>query len=841
MKNLYEIIFKNFLTASLIPIIVVEIFLIGTIFVLSLSQNHQSEEELEKIVLSSYKYVLDEKSEDIHNLFLSIKKDLNYTKTYIEANLNNKESFANLNLTYKDGFFVENTKGKNEIYTTNLDSISKNNQQIINALNASRLYLKESVTSNKKFINSAWVNIGKTYSLAYPAIDVFADVPQDLDVTIHPFYTDANSSNNPNKQVLFTPTYKESWAPELSEFGAFITPIYLNNSFSGVIGFNITINELKNILKEGAPQYGGILMLVDENGNLIASSDEELVFQNFGVHSYAYKCENQTKDTKEFLSKIDFASYVAENDIVRAKPVDGSSLALILYGKHETIFSGIEENYAQTNGIAYLVLFFIIMFLILFFMYSINAIKDIAKKISKPIQDLAIFSNNLGLNENIHFKDSEILEINTLFNNFENANKNLTKLITRDDLTGLYNRRKLINDIAELANDTSLVVIDINKFSHIISVYGMDAGDKVLVEVANRLLKFCKPELNVYQLEGDSYAILTPNATEEFLDALIADITKDVFAYNGIDIDIHVTLGILHECQKRNAPLLKAEMALNEARTKNYGKYIFYSEELATHKEFEKNIQWGNKIKLALKEGRIVSFFQPIYNFHTNKVEKFESLVRLIEDGRPISPFFFLDAAKNVGLLHSITKAVVINTFNVAKKYPDIQFSINVSFSDFADEDFYGFLKSSLEEYGIKANQITLELLETEAVDSEIDPKIAISRLQEAGFKVAIDDFGSGYSNYSHLLNMDVDLLKIDGQFIKHIITDKKSEKITLAMLEFSKLLNTKTVAEFVADEDIFKKVGELGVDFAQGYFIAPPLQASEIDSILDWKYKPSV
>ena len=135
--------------------------------------------------------------------------------------------------------------------------------------------------------------------------------------------------------------------------------------------------------------------------------------------------------------------------------------------------------------------------------------------------------------------------------------------------------------------------------------------------------------------------------------------------------------------------------------------------------------------------------------------------------------------------------------------------------------------------YGITPSQITFELLETDAIE-EVEPIMsALAKLKKDGYKIAIDDFGTGHSNFAHLMMMQVDFIKIDGQFIKNINTDPNSATISKTITKFSQLMGAQSVAEFVSDEAVFKRVKKFGIDYAQGYFISPPMPSEKIFSFL--------
>ncbi len=240
-------------------------------------------------------------------------------------------------------------------------------------------------------------------------------------------------------------------------------------------------------------------------------------------------------------------------------------------------------------------------------------------------------------------------------------------------------------------------------------------------------------------------------------------------------------------------------------------------------KETQENIAKVHMVKKAIEEDRIVPYFQPIYNNTMGEITKYETLVRLVkEDGEILSPFFFLDAAKNGNYYLQITTIMLEKVFEIFK-YVDSEVAINLSYLDMASPHVCDKLFALLEENPDTARRVTLELLEDEAIEDDEIFKAFIAKVREYDVQIAIDDFGSGYSNFQRIMEINPDFVKIDGSIIKHLVNDPKSEVLTKAINTFSHSLGIKTVAEFVSDEKIFMKVRDMGIDYTQGYYVAEP------------------
>ena len=252
---------------------------------------------------------------------------------------------------------------------------------------------------------------------------------------------------------------------------------------------------------------------------------------------------------------------------------------------------------------------------------------------------------------------------------------------------------------------------------------------------------------------------------------------------------------------------------------------IIYEEEEDLMQNFENNLTWTKKLNLALRESRIVLFVQPILDAGTMKIEKYECLVRMIdEDGSAvISPDLFLKIAKESKLYHQVTEQVITIAFDIFSQIPDVEFSINLSLEDLLHIPTVNFLKSMLDDSGL-ASRCVLEIVESEGIETFKEVSDFVTEMKARGCKIAIDDFGSGYSNFAYLMQLNVDLIKIDGSLIEKIDHDRNSQIIISTILDFSQQLKISTVAEFVHNQAVLDYVQDLGIDYLQGFHLGKPV-----------------
>ncbi|MCC5870301.1 MAG: EAL domain-containing protein [Gammaproteobacteria bacterium] len=405
-----------------------------------------------------------------------------------------------------------------------------------------------------------------------------------------------------------------------------------------------------------------------------------------------------------------------------------------------------------------------------------------------------------------------------------------------DTLTQLPNREKLLMDLGR-ANSGTLLLVNIDAFKEINDFYGHQCGDHVISQLAVALQRFLKDQpgfsaRQVYRLPADEMAIwiresLDRQKVDELTSALLASISALTVSWLDHRIPLNVTIGVSTSLQADGAHstegqlLTAANIALKFARQHKLG-YQLYDPEQKTRESYEHNLIWANRLKKALKAGRIVPYFQPILDLKTGRIDKFECLARMIdEQGQAVSPIEFLAVAKKIRLYRYITRTMVQQCFS---RFADNQyeFSLNLSCEDLVDPELMSFIINSLE-HSKMAHRVIFEILESEGIENYAQVRQFIDTVKQLGCRIAIDDFGTGYSNFEHLLRLDVDIIKIDGSLVENLDSDPVALNVTRGIHLFAANLGMQTVAEFVHSAEILEKVRSLNIDFAQGYHVGEP------------------
>ena len=368
-------------------------------------------------------------------------------------------------------------------------------------------------------------------------------------------------------------------------------------------------------------------------------------------------------------------------------------------------------------------------------------------------------------------------------------------------------------------------LLDIDGFKNINDFYGTVVGDIVLVEFAGFIENIGEQyDLKVYRLSSDEFLMLCDRVFEpSFLKMILQDMSSKLAVkyFNtqekDLQFQINMTCGIAFG--KSNL-LEKADIALNFAKKRKLV-YAIFNEDDPMMNTYKNNIYWRQKLQTAIQNDAIVPYYQEIININDRNIKKYECLMRLVEEDKVISPYLFLEVAKETKLYHQLTRIMIQKSF---EKFADnkASFSLNISLLDIENATTRQYLNDKINEYKI-GDRLILELLESEEIIASEKFLPFVEEMRSLGVQFALDDFGSGYSNFSFVLQMHPYFVKIDGSLIKNITTDKNSYNVVQAIVAFAKEIDAQVIAEFVENEEIVKALQECGIDWMQGYYFSIP------------------
>ncbi|MGJ0336812.1 EAL domain-containing protein [Aliarcobacter cryaerophilus] len=412
----------------------------------------------------------------------------------------------------------------------------------------------------------------------------------------------------------------------------------------------------------------------------------------------------------------------------------------------------------------------------------------------------------------------------------DNAKKEVEERLYKDELTGLKNRKSL-EDSIKGKDSVVAILLDVDAFEDLNELYGFINAEEVLKELSNILKEFEKThDVAAYRLSGDIFALTNiSNIPIEDIFILIEELNKTflnrkIFVDKlNVDIVVSMTMGI---SIFQEEPILTAAMALKKAKSLNQS-YFVYNNELDSKELIIQSLYWREKIKNAVSENKIIPFYQPIVN-RKKEVIKYESLMR-IRDFDSNNEAIILTPDKFLGISFKTKQYLELSRIIISKSLDNLlktqkNITINLSFKDILNYEFIDYLDNVLEKLKFEdRNRLVFEILESENLSDYDFLEEFVLKYKKLGVKIAIDDFGSGYSNFIRIIRLKPDYLKIDGSLIKNIDKDNNSYEIVKSIIAFSKTLNIKTIAEYVHSEEIFNLLLELDVDEFQGYYFGKP------------------
>ena len=409
-------------------------------------------------------------------------------------------------------------------------------------------------------------------------------------------------------------------------------------------------------------------------------------------------------------------------------------------------------------------------------------------------------------------------------------NRNEVKLaFATDNLTSLASRHKLIQDINSTPNDKCLLLLDVDDFSGINKQLGIDESDRLLRYLSHELMNFFTNEdCPHYRLHGDIFAILSMEQNQIELaqqcQLFFKHLTNHPFTCaNGEALILTLVGGLA--CAEKTL-LSCADSALQNAKKNNLPLQI-YSQELDSLPN-EGRTYWINQVQLALQENRLFPHYQPIVHLASGQVDKYESLMRMVDrDGKIVSPGEFLPILEQTRYYPQMTQSIVQQAcrFFSSKK---VSFSVNLSVDDLLQQKTVEFVIATAKRYKVM-DRLVIEVVETQNVQNYDVALQSIDTFKSLGMKIAIDDFGSGYANFSYLSEFPADFVKIDGSLISKVNSDSKTHHLVKMLIDYAHNGGMEVIAEFVSDAAILKSIKELGCDYGQGYYLGRPVPGEEI------------
>jgi EAL domain-containing protein (putative c-di-GMP-specific phosphodiesterase class I) len=577
--------------------------------------------------------------------------------------------------------------------------------------------------------------------------------------------------NNENNEI-------ENIKKPVVRFG--VTVFDKNNQKTGIIVINVCLKTFFKLLDHTILYH---VHLIDDKGRFISHNNPKYGLVSNSFESYTIFNQFDTKKAKAILDNDTYIDNTLHSGIVNNFN-NGQKLKLILELKFEELT---QKNIDDSNSMIYFIIFLSII-----------------------LSPLVLYFARLP-----DFLKSEIED---------NINTHKS--------TNLPNRISLVKDLENDKFQNSLVIlVKIKNMTKIQNLYGYTTSEQLVLEIATYLKEYQDRNIKqIYMVSYGTFCLQYLDFKKENIVSILEEMLskiegKHFCADNDLDIlvDIAISCSAIDTIRTGITKLKEAEIALDSGVEHKIDISIYSEKHIQKLQKNKDNIELAKKIKYAIENDTIEMHYQPIFNNFTEKIEKYEALIRLKYKDEYIFPDEFLPIAKELNKYQTLTYMVINKSFSFFQD-KDYEFSINISMLDIENENFIDFLFERIQYYNV-SKKLVLEIVESESVEDYDSFYKFIKSVKSIGCKVAIDDFGSGYSNFEHLLNLSdhIDYLKIDGSLVKNITTDSKIQILIGSLKFLCDNLRLKTIAEYVEDTKTLEYINSIGIDYSQGYLIGKP------------------
>ena len=417
----------------------------------------------------------------------------------------------------------------------------------------------------------------------------------------------------------------------------------------------------------------------------------------------------------------------------------------------------------------------------------------------------------------------------------------LIYLAERDALTGLFNRRRLHDELTRLfavadRNQTrgALIFFDLDEFKYVNDTFGHRAGDTMLIRIAGEVGALVRRNETLSRLGGDEFALLMPDATEKEAEALAERVVRAIsqvpFRFEGQNFRLTTSLGIAlypeHAATTEDL-IAHADAAMYQAKEAGKNTWRKYRPDLDTSREMVTRLTWNDRISTAFEKNLLRLHFQGIYHAASGELAHLEVLVRMLDEQdheRLILPGHFIPHAEKSGKILDIDRWVIRESIALLAKSTSIpSLAVNISGRSFDEPTLPHYIAEQLMLFKVEPHRLLIELTETSAVSDLQDAERFIEALQKTGCTTCLDDFGTGFSSFAYLKHLKADVLKIDGLFIRDLPNERDNQVFVKSIVDVARGLGKQTVAEFVENAETLAMLQRMGVDMVQGYHLDKP------------------
>jgi diguanylate cyclase (GGDEF)-like protein/PAS domain S-box-containing protein len=418
----------------------------------------------------------------------------------------------------------------------------------------------------------------------------------------------------------------------------------------------------------------------------------------------------------------------------------------------------------------------------------------------------------------------------------------LAYLAGHDSLTGLLNRRSFAQALEAHTGMVqrygpigAVLMIDVDHFKFVNDTLGHQAGDELIVRIAQLLVDRLRDSDVVARLGGDEFAVLLPrtdlDAAETVARHVLETLRSARLPIAGSERRITASIGVasFEDMTGLSAEdvLINADLAMYDAKEEGRDRIAVFSSDEHTQARMKGRITWAQRITAALDADRFTLLAQPIVDLSSGRTNQYELLLRMHDEhGDLIPPRAFLYIAERLDLIQQIDSWVVTHGIRMLAELDprhDISLEINLSARSVGDQALLALIDSELRNARVEPERIIFEITETAALNSVANARAFGDHLSDIGCRFALDDFGAGFGSFYYLKHLTFDYLKIDGEFVRDCRSNPIDKLVIAAIVQIASGMGKQTIAEFVGDDETVELLTRLGVDYGQGYHLGMP------------------
>ena len=432
-------------------------------------------------------------------------------------------------------------------------------------------------------------------------------------------------------------------------------------------------------------------------------------------------------------------------------------------------------------------------------------------------------------------KPARALGVVRVINERRAQEERLAYLSRFDGLTGELNRWHLtdvlsatIEDAIRNRSSCAFLIVAVDNLARVNEAYGFDVADEVISAVAKRLRAKMRGGDTVGRYSGNKFGVIlktcTPDDIATAAERLLAGVRDDVVQTQAGPVAVTVTIGGVNaprHARTLHEVLARAQESLDTAKAKRRGSFHAYRPSVERDAVRRQNVRSSDEIVRALNEHRIAVAFEPVVATVSRVPAFYEGLMRIRRtDGSVIAAGEVIPLAERLGLVRLIDHRMLELVVAELVAAPALKASLNVSAASTIDPDWWAALTASLRAHAGVAGRLTVEITESAAIQDLDDTRGFVARVKDIGCRIAIDDFGAGYTSFRNLRKLGVDVIKIDGAFVQNLTRSEDDRAFVRTLIELAQRLGLETIAEWVQDEEAAKILAEWGCDYLQGQLI---------------------